>query len=618
MNNDLDEKIVHAAPVPPFVRFVASSVPMVFDNSLSYYEALCALWKWLQDDVIDVINHNASVTEVWRAELTTFENDLTDKFNALNDAFDQLHEYVDTYFENLDVQEEINNKLDQMVEDGVLQEIITTYIQSNVAWTFDTVADMKLATNLVDGSYARTLGFHTINDGGGALYKITDSGTANEMDVIAVGSLYANLITNVANPLQFGAYGDNTHNDTSILQACANYAKNNKLTYYVPNKTFLSNTFTIDEVKIVKIEGTINLASSSDVLNLYENVNGDTPKIYINKVTTGDIVMKGLNSASVEIQNANKLRLVADNTANHNFIGYTNFRLGFIRYLEIEDDGTSSKWVNENYFEGGRFLEVTIGAGSSAYPHQNNIFNEPMCEHTTWNFIKAYGNRVQKARLEGTCEINFSADAMGNTVEQDYAGTIQGYYYPHFVDIEINNDITVNDLSDGQNYVIGNPKLVEDKILSLNVLNNPKNVATNGSKLKPGQNINFFTSKKIYLPDKQFCIFVKSDQQGYFFRLRCYDETGTQVSSITTPLVKNSPVISKTSAWQYGNAVTTRNNFWAIIVPNNPDVKMVDISLSTPNTNEAADYEFAYVDVYITSYADIPSAVKQGLSTLAS
>ena len=43
MNNDINEKIVHAAPVPPFVRFVASAVPMVFDNSLSYYEALCAI-----------------------------------------------------------------------------------------------------------------------------------------------------------------------------------------------------------------------------------------------------------------------------------------------------------------------------------------------------------------------------------------------------------------------------------------------------------------------------------------------------------------------------------------------------------------------------------------------
>lgn len=111
MNNDINEKIVHAAPVPPFVRFVASAVPMVFDNSLSYYEALCALWKWMQDNLVDVINHNASVTE---------------DYIKLTDA---LKDYVENYFANLDVQEEINNKLDEMVRDGSFQTILNTYVQ---------------------------------------------------------------------------------------------------------------------------------------------------------------------------------------------------------------------------------------------------------------------------------------------------------------------------------------------------------------------------------------------------------------------------------------------------------------------------------------------------------
>ena len=73
--------------------------------------------------------------------------------------FNELHDYVHDYFDNLDVQEEINNKLDDMVEQGTLQEIITTYIQSNVAWTFDNVAEMDTATNLLNDSYAQTLGY---------------------------------------------------------------------------------------------------------------------------------------------------------------------------------------------------------------------------------------------------------------------------------------------------------------------------------------------------------------------------------------------------------------------------------------------------------------------------
>ena len=106
----MSENIEKAPNVPPFVTFVTSTVPMVFDNSLSYYEALSALWKWLQDDVVDVINNNATVTE--------------DYINLTN----ELKSFVENYFDNLDVQAEINNKLDEMAEDGSLTRIIKDYV----------------------------------------------------------------------------------------------------------------------------------------------------------------------------------------------------------------------------------------------------------------------------------------------------------------------------------------------------------------------------------------------------------------------------------------------------------------------------------------------------------
>ena len=149
--------------------------------------------------------------------------------------FVELKDFVDTYFENLDVQEEINIKLDEMAEDGTLQEIIETYLQANVTWTFDTVADMKASTNLIAGCYARTLGFYTVGDNGGATYRITDTGTANEMDVIAVGELYANLSnTDYVTPEMFGAKGDGTTDDRTQLNACINYSA-------VPLKVFKKN-----------------------------------------------------------------------------------------------------------------------------------------------------------------------------------------------------------------------------------------------------------------------------------------------------------------------------------------------------------------------------------------
>lgn len=103
---------------------------------------------------------------------------------------------------------------------------------------FDTVADMK-AADLADGDYARTGGFHAVNDGGGALYKITDTGTANEMDIIAVGgALYAQAVyPTVINPEMFGAYGDGTHDDSATLQYAFDLHKPIRLT-----KTYKTTT----------------------------------------------------------------------------------------------------------------------------------------------------------------------------------------------------------------------------------------------------------------------------------------------------------------------------------------------------------------------------------------
>lgn len=111
-------KVQYSKPVPPFVRYCSAIIPTMFDDSLSYYEALCALWKWLQDNLVNVVNQNASVTEYY--------------IQLVND----LKSYVENYFENLDVQEEINNKLDAMVEAGTFQEIIAEYATTKVDYFY--------------------------------------------------------------------------------------------------------------------------------------------------------------------------------------------------------------------------------------------------------------------------------------------------------------------------------------------------------------------------------------------------------------------------------------------------------------------------------------------------
>ena len=115
-----------------------------------------------------------------------------------------------------------------------------------VALVFDTVADMKAATNLANGSYARTLGYNSINDGGSSIYKIKDitGVTTNGYDKIAINDdLYAELtVHGSVYPEQFGCAADGTTDDTLAFQACVDFAHNNDVSVELNEKTYLLNS----------------------------------------------------------------------------------------------------------------------------------------------------------------------------------------------------------------------------------------------------------------------------------------------------------------------------------------------------------------------------------------
>ena len=138
----------------PFVLYCQKVIPLAFDESMSYYECLCALYSYLKEKVVPAVNNNAEALE------------------EVQKAMTELKEYVDTYFENLDVQEEINNKLDEMAGSGQLTDIIAQYLELAGVLAYDTVNDMANADNLTNGSICRTLGKLTYNDKEGAFYKI--------------------------------------------------------------------------------------------------------------------------------------------------------------------------------------------------------------------------------------------------------------------------------------------------------------------------------------------------------------------------------------------------------------------------------------------------------------
>lgn len=89
----------------PFRYWCQKVLPLVYDDSLTYYELLCKVINYLNNVIENV-------------------NELSENFDELKQMFNTLKQYVDNYFKNLDVQEEINKKLDEMVSDGSLNILL--------------------------------------------------------------------------------------------------------------------------------------------------------------------------------------------------------------------------------------------------------------------------------------------------------------------------------------------------------------------------------------------------------------------------------------------------------------------------------------------------------------
>lgn len=101
----------------PFRAWVQQTLPAIYDDSLSYTDLLAKLLYY-----VNTLAENN----------TTLSNDV---INAIN--------YINNYFNNLDVQDEINKKLDEMAKDGTLERIINEELFGNLE---NNLTNLTLAT----------------------------------------------------------------------------------------------------------------------------------------------------------------------------------------------------------------------------------------------------------------------------------------------------------------------------------------------------------------------------------------------------------------------------------------------------------------------------------------
>lgn len=110
-----DKIMLPKIKITPFKNFVLQNFPFIANDfdSLSEYGLICKIIDYLKNLTEGVKNTDYNILELYN-------------------SFVELKNYIDNYFANLDVQDELNNKINEMTENGELESIINKDIFNNL------------------------------------------------------------------------------------------------------------------------------------------------------------------------------------------------------------------------------------------------------------------------------------------------------------------------------------------------------------------------------------------------------------------------------------------------------------------------------------------------------
>lgn len=307
-------------------------------------------------------------------EVERFEGVVNDTVEEYIEKFNGLHDYVEDYFENLDVQEEINNKLDDMVTAGTMQTLINNFLNPDVIWGFDTVSAMQSADYLENGCRARTLGFYALGDGGGATYIIrnpAESETANNITTFTVGDYIAELALEESMfAEQFGCKNDGTTDNTAKIQSAVDSGIG---VLEFGNGSFLSDAIAITSPITIKGNGT------KCIINQHSAIAGGYFKIN----NTTNVNISGLyfepkthtftqDGRCIDINNSTYVTINDCEFYNMNGDGII-----VTKNSDVETDTLHHIYIYDCKFIGtgdGR-NPITVFAGNNIYVHDNYFEN---------------------------------------------------------------------------------------------------------------------------------------------------------------------------------------------------------------------------------------------------
>lgn len=249
-------------------------------------------FPFIEED-FDSINLYGILSEIKEHLNNVIKNEqiVTENQQNVYNSFKGLYDFVNDYFDNLDVQDEINNKLDEMVESGVLENILMNY--ANVIKVYNTTVEMLNDNKLKNNQKVKTLGYYEINDGGGAEFII--SNVNNLFSINTSNNLFANIIiNNKINVKQMGAKGDGVNSDSTSIQNCID----------IINNSINSNTI-FNKQCVIEIPTGKYIIDNTIILPIYVKLKPLGNVLFLSNVSNGSCLH--ITSGNREIMRGNGL-----------------------------------------------------------------------------------------------------------------------------------------------------------------------------------------------------------------------------------------------------------------------------------------------------------------------
>ncbi len=180
--------------ISPFRFQLLQSFPYIVDDFDQYteYQLFCKL--------VEKVN-----------EVIGNENEITKKVNDIKE-----------YLETLDLQDEVNNKLDEMAESGELENIIAEFLNANCIIKFSNIQEMQDSELLIENNIVGVFGNQNINDGFVQYYVVTTETTETPLqNNLYAKKIYSNKIDGsyiIDEIEQFQLYVENSKSTIQIFK----------------------------------------------------------------------------------------------------------------------------------------------------------------------------------------------------------------------------------------------------------------------------------------------------------------------------------------------------------------------------------------------------------------